>query len=236
MAELVTAAIALFTMIFLAPLISLMPQAALAAVVIVYSIGLIQPADFRAILSIRKTEFIWALSSFAGVILLGTLKGILAAIIISLIALAKQVHNPPVRILGRKPGTNVFRPTSDEHPEDETFPGLIIIKLEGRIFFANVGSIVEKVKSLIGDSKPKVVAFDMSGVFDMEYTALKMLEEAEKKFRENGGFLWLVGLNPEVLEVVQKSALGKLLGRERMHFSLEIAVAKYLASTQTARV
>ena len=85
LAELVTAAATLLTMLLLAPLIGLMPQATLAAVVIVYSIGLIQPADFRAILEVRRTEFIWALAAFAGVVLLGTLQGILVAIIVSLV-------------------------------------------------------------------------------------------------------------------------------------------------------
>ena len=85
MSELVTAAITLVVMLLLAPMIALMPQATLAAVVIVYSIGLIKPAEFRAILSVRRTEFIWALVAFAGVVLVGTLKGILVGIIVSLI-------------------------------------------------------------------------------------------------------------------------------------------------------
>jgi hypothetical protein len=75
LAELVTAALALLTMLFLAPLIGLMPQATLAAIVIVYSIGLIKPADFRLILEIRQTEFVWALAALAGVVLLETLEG-----------------------------------------------------------------------------------------------------------------------------------------------------------------
>jgi high affinity sulfate transporter 1 len=236
MAELITALTTLLTMLFLAPLIGLMPQATLAAVVIVYSIGLINPADFRAILNIRKTEFLWALTAFTGVIILGTLKGILVAIILSLLALAKQVTNPAIHVMGRKPGTNVFRPRTDEHPEDETFPGLLILKMEGRVFFANAGVIGEKIKSITSMKKPKVVVLDMSGVFDLEYTALKMLIEGEKRARESGVFLWLVGLNPEVLEVVQRSALGRTLGRERMHFSLEIALAKYLASENLMNV
>jgi MFS superfamily sulfate permease-like transporter len=74
-AEMVTAAAALVTMLLLAPLIGLMPEATLAAVVIVYSIGMIKPAEFRAILRIRRMEFFWALAAFAGVVLLGTLKG-----------------------------------------------------------------------------------------------------------------------------------------------------------------
>jgi len=233
LAEIVTAAITLMTMILLAPLIALMPQATLAAVVIVYSVGLIRPAEFREILAVRRTEFGWALIAFAGVVLVGTLKGIIVAIIVSLVALAYQVAHPPVHVLGRKPGTNVFRPRSKEHPEDERFVGLLLLKLEGRVFFANAQHIAQKIRLLIEEAQPTVVACDLSAVFDLEYTALKMLTEGEKRQRERGVRLWLVGMNPSVLGVIQRSQLGEVLGRDAMHFTLEIAVAKYLG---TARV
>ncbi len=186
LAQVVTAAATLATMLLLAPLIRLMPQATLAGVVIVYSIGLIQPAEFRAIRKVRRTEFRWAIAALAGVVLLGTLQGILVAIVVSLVALAYQVANPPVYVLGRKPGTNVFRPRSKEHPEDETFPGLLLLRLEGRVFFANAERIADKMRPLIAEAKPKVVALDLSGVPDLEYTALKMLTEGEKRQRERG--------------------------------------------------
>jgi len=236
LAGLVTAAVALLSMLFLAPLIGLMPQATLAAIVIIYSIGLIKPADFRLILDIRRTEFLWALTALAGVVLLGTLQGILVAIVVSLVALAYQTADPPVRVLGRKPGTDVFRPRSKEHPEDETFPGLLMLQVEGRVFFVNAERIAEKVRALADEAKPRVVALELSGVPDLEYTALKMLIEAEKRQRERGVSIWLVGLNPEVLSVIQRSSLGKILGRERMHFNLELAVAKYLAGSVSERV
>jgi sulfate permease, SulP family len=228
LAELVTAAATLLTMLLLAGVIGRMPHAALAAVVIVYSIGLIKPADFRAILTIRRTEFIWAVAALAGVVLLGTMQGILVAIVVSLVALAHQATDPPVYVLGRKPGTNVFRPRSSEHPEDETFPGLLMLRLEGRVFFANAARIGEKMRPLVDEAKPTVVALDLSGVPDLEYTALQMLIEAEKRNRERGISLWLVGLNPGVLDVIQRSSLGPTLGRDRMHFNIEVAVAWHL--------
>ena len=227
LAELVTAGAALMTMLLLAPLISLMPDATLAGVVIVYSIGLIKPAEFRAILQVRRTEFLWAIAALAGVVLLGTLQGILVSIVVSLVALAYQAANPPVYVLGRKPGTNVFRPRSKEHPEDETFPGLLLLRLEGRVFFANAERISDKMRPLIAEAKPKVVALDLSGVPDLEYTALKMLSEGERRQRERGVMLCLVGLNPEVLRVVQNSHLGETLGRDRMLFNLEAVIKKY---------
>lgn len=229
LAELVTAAATLATMVLLAPLIALMPQATLAAVVIVYSIGLIKPEEFRGILRVRLTEFTWALAAFVGVIALGTLKGILVAIVLSLVGLAYQVADPPVYVLGRKPGTNIFRPRSEEHPHDETYPGLLLLRLEGRMFFANAELIAEKMRRLADEAKPRVVAIDFSAVPDLEYTALKALGEGERRQRDRGVRLWLVGLNPGVLQMVEKSPLGEVLGREALHFNLEVAVAKYLA-------
>lgn len=234
LAELVTTLVVLATMLLLSPLIALMPEATLAAVVIVYSIGLIRPAEFEAILKIRRTEFTWALTAFAGVVLLGTLKGILVAIVVSLVGLAYQVASPPVYVLGRKPATNVFRPLSKEHPEDETFPGLLLLRLEGRVFFANAELIGQKMKLLAEQWHPKVVAIDFSNVPDLEYTALKMLTEGEKKQRERGVSVWLVDLNPRALAVVERSPLGKTLEHDALHFNLELAVAKYKALSANA--
>ena len=93
-ASLVTAGAALATMLLLAPILGLLPHATLAAVVIVYSVGLIQPAEFRAILKVRTMEFRWALVACAGVLVFGTLKGIVVAIIVSAIGLASQTAHP----------------------------------------------------------------------------------------------------------------------------------------------
>ena len=227
LAEMVTAGAALVTMLLLSPLISLMPEATLGAVVIVYSVGLIKPAEFRAILKVRRMEFRWAIAALLGVVFLGTLKGILVAIVVSLVALVYQAANPPVHVLGRKPGTNVFRALSKEHPEDETFPGLLLLRLEGRIFFANAERVGDRMRPLVVDAKPKVVALDLSGVPDFEYTALKMMTEAEKRLRGRGTLLYLAGLNPEVLRIVRNSELGETLGRERMLFNLEQVVEKF---------
>jgi SulP family sulfate permease len=227
LAGLVTAGATLLTMLLLAGPMGLMPQATLAGVVIVYSVGLIELEGFRAILTVRRTEFVWALVALVGVLLLGTLQGILVAIVVSLVVLAQQVANPPVYVLGRKPGTNVFRPRTAEHPEDESFAGLLLLRVEGRVFFLNARRIGEQIERLVEETGPRVVAVDLSGVFDLEYTALKALVEGEERLRARGISVWLVGLTPGVLAVIQRSRLGETLGRERMHFNLEIAVKRY---------
>ncbi len=96
--SLVVAAVAFATLLFLAPVLALMPHATLAAVVIAYSIGLVNPAEMAAIRRVRTMEFRWAVVACLGVMMLGTLKGILVAIVLSLLGL--MVHR--VRPAGRR--------------------------------------------------------------------------------------------------------------------------------------
>jgi len=227
-AGLVTSAVVVAALFFLAPVVHLMPQAALAVVVVVPCAGMIKLPEFRAIWQNRFMEFSWAAASVAGVVLLGTLRGILVAVLLSLLALAFHASRRPVLVLGRKPGTAVFRPRTQQHPEDETFPGLLLLKTEGMLHFANAQRIADLMWPLINEYKPRVLVLDCSAIPDFEYTALKRLTEAEKKLQQVGISLWLAGLNPEPLLLIQKSALGQTLGRTRMFFDLDHAVRNYL--------
>jgi anti-anti-sigma regulatory factor len=101
------------------------------------------------------------------------------------------------------------------------------VRVEGRAFFLNAQRIGEKVSHFIAGAKPAVVILDGRALIDIEYTALKMLIEAEEKMRSEGITLWLASLNPEVLKVVQQSPLGQTLGRSRMFFNLQSAVSHY---------
>jgi MFS superfamily sulfate permease-like transporter len=228
-ASLVTAGAALATMLLLAPLLGLMPNATLAAVVIVYSVGLIQPAEFRAIRSVRTMEFRWALIACLGVLVFGTLKGIVVAIIVSMIGLASQAANPRVSVIARKRGADVLRPLSPEHPDDETFPGLLIVRPEGRLFFVNAQNVGEQINALVQQYQPRVLALDLSRVPDIEYSALLALMEGEKRLTERGIVVWLAALNPGVLEVARHAGLEQRLGRERLLFNARAAIERYQA-------
>ncbi len=226
-AGLVAAAVVMATLLFMAPLFGLMPHPTLAAVVVIASIGLISPAEFRSILKIRSMEFRWALIAVAGVLFLGTLNGILVAVLVSLLAIIIRANLYPLLILGRKPGTNIFRPTSKEHPEDEMISGVLLLKPEGAIYFGNAPRLGQEMRNLINEFHPRVLVMDLSAVPNLEFTALRMLTDGEEKMREMGTMLCLVAMNPDVLEVVQHSPLWERLGRERMFFTLEQAVEKY---------
>jgi sulfate permease, SulP family len=228
-ASLVTAGAAAATMLLLAPLLGLLPNATLAAVVIVYSVGLIQPVEFLAIRKVRTMEFRWAIIAAVGVLLFGTLKGIVVAIIASLIGLASQVAYPRVSVIGRKRGADVLRPLSPDHPDDETFEGLLIVRPEGRLFFVNAQYVAEQIGALVAQHKPRVLAVDMSRVPDIEYSALQMLIESDKRAVERGAVVWLAGLNPGALKVVRNARLDERLGRARMLFNARTVIKRYQA-------
>jgi sulfate permease, SulP family len=229
-ASLVTAAAAAATMLVLAPFLGLLPQAVLAAIVIVYSVGLINPAEFVAISKIRTMEFTWALAAFGGVLVFGTLQGIVVAIVLSLIALSSQAANPKVYVIGRKRGEDVLRPLSPEHPDDEAFDGLLILRPEGRLFFANAQQVSDQIQALVAERRPSVLALDMSRVPDIEYSALQMLVEGERRMTEQGITVWVAALNPSVLESIRSSALADRLGPERLLFNARAAIRKYQES------
>jgi SulP family sulfate permease len=177
----------------------------------------------------------WAIAALIGVLVFGTLQGIVVAIVLSLIALSSQAANPRVYVIGRKRGADVLRPLSPEHPDDETFDGLLILRPEGRLFFANAQQVGDQIRALVTEHRPKVLALDMRRVPDIEYSALQMLVQGERRMTEEGITVWLAGLNPSVLECIRSSALVDRLGQKRLLFNAREVIRKYQDDVSTAK-
>jgi len=232
--SLVVAAAALATLLFLAPVLAFMPHATLAAVVIAYSIGLIDLGEMAAIRRVRSIEFHWAVVACLGVMTLGTLKGVIVAIVLSLGSLIRLTNNPRVDEIVRMPGSHAFRPRSPDHPDDESIPGLLIARPVGRVYFGNAENVGGKLVALMKTAAPHVILLDCSAIPGFEYTALKMLIEAEARLRATGVELWLASLNPEALDLVRRTSLAESLGPERMFRGLQEAIAAFEARARTA--
>jgi MFS superfamily sulfate permease-like transporter len=112
---------------------------------------------------------------------------------------------------------------------------LLIVRVEGRVFFANAQRIGDRIWPLVEQAKPAVLVIDCSAIFDIEYTALKMLTEADERLQRDGITLWLAALNPNVFAAMSRSKLGEKLGRARMFFNLQAAVERYQTKLATAR-
>jgi SulP family sulfate permease len=230
-AALVTVGVVVLILLFLSPLIALMPQATLGAILLLAGRGLINVDEFRSLARFRRMELVWAVVAFVVTIVGGLIAGVLVAVLISILTLIAQVNRPPVRIMGRLPGTVEFRPV-DNNPTAETFPGLLIARMEGRLYFANVSYVIDKLWALIHQAspQPQVLLGVADAIPDVEYTAFKSMEELEDQLQETGISLWLAVINPDVMTLVERTPLGKKLGNDRLFGSLEEAVEAYLQS------
>jgi anti-anti-sigma factor len=103
----------------------------------------------------------------------------------------------------------------------------LILRPEGRIYFANAQNIADSINALITEYQPRVVTLDMSRVPDIEYSALQMLIEGEKRSQGRGATLWLAALNPSALKVVRLSGLANTLGSERLLFNARAAIERF---------
>jgi MFS superfamily sulfate permease-like transporter len=127
--------------------------------------------------------------------------------------------------------TTALSDQGDRNPRERILgqcgESLRVVRTEGRIHFANAHRVGDKMWPMIHDAKPKVVLLDCSAVPDIEYTALRMLTDAEEKLRELGIALWLAALNPDALPVIRKAPLGKTHGRDRLFFNAEEGVSQW---------
>lgn len=219
MAQWINAAAVMLTVLLLSQQISLLPKAALGSLILVTALSMIKLEAFHAIARVRRDELMWALATLAGVIFIGTLQGILIAVVISILTLFYQANRPPVYAVAYNREKAVFR-RAGEHEGDETFPGLLILRTEGRLTFANAANAGEKMRALVEQTQPQVIVLECSAIPDIEYTALAMLTEAEENLRARGITLWLAGVNPDLLKTLERSPLGAVLGHERMFFNL----------------
>jgi len=224
--QLVGATAVLLTLLLLSGVMKDLPKASLGALIVSVAVGMMHPGAFRAIARVRKRELVWAFVTLAGVIFVGTLNGILIAVAISVLTLMYQANRPSVYAVAWNRATRVFRRVG-VNAEDETFPGLLILRTEGRLTFMNAERVGEKMRALIDASKPRVVVFECSAIPDIEYTALDMLTEGERKFRERGVILWLSTLNPDLAAVIRGTTLGEALGDSRVFPNLHIALEAY---------
>jgi anti-anti-sigma factor len=208
------------TLLLLSRAIALLPKPALSAVLVFVALGLVKPKRFVEIARVRRMELVWALATVAGVVVVGPLAGILLAIALSVLTLIYQANRPPVYEVAYNRAQRVFR-KAGENEADETLPGLLLLRVEGRLTFANAENAADKIRPLVEQSKARVVVLECSAILDIEYTALAALAAAEQRLRERGVTLWLAGVNPGLMPVLQRSSLAAASDPSRVFANLD---------------
>jgi MFS superfamily sulfate permease-like transporter len=139
------------------------------------------------------------------------------------LTLIHQANNPAVYEVAYNREHRLFRRVGD-HEADETFPGLLILRTEGRLTFANAANAGDKMRALVEQVHPQVIVLECSAIPDMEYTALIALAEAEERQRQRGVTLWLAGVNPDLMPVLARSPLAVAADASRLFPDLHKAL------------
>ena len=153
LANLVAAVFCFLTLVLLTPLFRGMPHPALAAIVIAAMLHLSKPGYLRDLLARSRWEFALAAIVIAGELTLGVLQGIALGVVLSLLMLIYRTSHPQGAVLGQLPGTEAYRDVR-RHPEALTFPGLLIWRAGGDLFFASIGHLDEGLKAALAASRP----------------------------------------------------------------------------------
>jgi len=187
LAHLVAAVFCFLTLVLLTPLFRGMPHPALAAIVIAAMLHLSKPGYLRDLFVRNRWEFAITAIVFAGELTLGVLQGIALGVVLALMMLIYRTTHPQAAVLGQLPGVEAYRDVA-LHPEAITFPGLLIWRPGGDLFFASIGHVGEGVKAALAASHPPArhVLFDAASVNLIDTTALDALLNTIKELQSKG--------------------------------------------------
>jgi SulP family sulfate permease len=223
-AGLVTAAVVVLSLTLLAAFFSNMPEATLGAIVLVAAIGLVQPREFRRIRAIRFRDWVLALAATAAVLFLGALQGMLVAVLLSMLTLLYEADHPRISELGRRRGTDDFRPL-DQHPEDERFEGLRIVRPEGILYFANADRVHDQLLELASEPGTRVLLIDGRAMPDLEFSGLESMLALVGELEERGVGVWVAALNPRPFDMLTAHEVTRVL----LFPTVREAVQEYVA-------
>lgn len=229
MSSFIYAAMVLITIIALTPLFRNLPEATLGAIVIHAVWHLIDFSKLYRLYKIRLDDFLAAAVALLGVLVLGILPGLVFAVLLSILQLLRRIKTPSTAILGRVPGKDVFR-SIENYPKVETYPGLLILRFDGLLFFANAPNFRDRVRSLTADDPSvQMVLIDAESITDIDTTALDMLENLRDELSGSGIDLRFARMKIQLQEILRKSGLEEAIGSDHFYISVRAGVDAYLA-------
>ena len=232
MASLATGGFVILTLIALAPLFSKLPKAVLAAIIIdAVVFGMIDVPELRRLYRVKRFDF-W-IATVAGIAVLsaGVLAGVVIGIALSLVWLIYVATAPGMPLLGREPGTQVFRDVT-ENPDDETFPGIVVVRLDGGLFFATADALEERIRELVAreDEPVHAVVLDLEGVDLVDSQGAAKLAEILDFTESIHVDLRLARVKPTAASVLARDGVLGRFGTDRSHGNVHRAVEAQLAA------
>ena len=227
--SLLTSALILLTLAALGPLFTNLPNAVLGAVVIASVLSLMDVAEMRRFAAQRRTDFVMALVALFGVILTDVLTGMIIAVGLSLVMVLLYASRPRVAVLGRVPGQTAGFGDVDRHPENQTFPGLLVLRPDVPLYFFNSNTTRMQVLDLVegGDPPTRAVILDLSASADLDVTTCDGLGALVTTLKEAEIELYLAQVRGAVRDRLRVSGLMEVIGERQLFASVADAVGHW---------
>ncbi|MBK5109852.1 MAG: sulfate permease [Thermoleophilia bacterium] len=240
LAGVVTALAVAVVLLAFTGLLADLPNSVLGAIIIVAVLPLVKIGEIRRLWRLQRgsgRDPVWlparldlasAAVTFTGTLLLGILPGILIGVAITILALLQRATRPNVAELGLVPGERAYRDVARQ-PEAETVPGLVILRWDGELFFANISHFCEQVMSLVegADPEPNAVLLDASAITSVDVTAADMLAELIDDLQDRGLVVLLARARGPLRDIFVSTELEQEILSEHRFRSVRRAVEYY---------
>jgi sulfate permease, SulP family len=214
---LATAVIAVGVLLVFAPTLGDLPRTILAAIVIHAVWGLMDLRALRRFLRVRRNDFVAAVGALLGVLVFGTLNGLLIAIGLSVLGLIYRAGRVEVEEMGRIEGEKAAWGSVSGHPERRTIEGILILRLNAPLFWVNAAPVVDRIVEHV-DAAPdtRIVILDLEATDQLDTTSADALMELIDRLEERGIDLSLVRVLRQVRRVLHRTGIVDRLGYDHM--------------------
>jgi len=201
----------------------------LAALIIHAVVHLMKVNEFRGYYRERRVEFWLGLATLIGVITLDVLPGLVIGVVSMLLLVIYHASRPHLAVLGRVPGVGDAWGDVGRHPGYEGVPGLLVLRAEGPVFYANATLVRDRVKQLVGaaDPVPRAVILDVGANSELDITAAESLDGLIRTLRSAGVDFALAEVRGPVLERARRTKFVDvlaLIGDDRIFHTIDEAV------------
>ena len=224
----VAAVLVLAMLLFVPGLVRNMPQSALAAIIIAASLSLFDLVELRRFWVVRKSEFVLAIVAILGVALVGVLEGIVIAVVISVFQLFQRAWRPYAAVLGKVEGVPGYHDIT-RYPNASQLPGLLMVRWEATLFFANANLFRNGIRKLVArtDPAPKWIIVTAESINDIDTTAGDMLVDLDLELNAAGIHLVFAELKSSVKEKIEDYGLLETIDRRHFYPTIEVAVEEF---------
>ena len=231
MSGIIAAVVTILVALFFTQLFYALPEAALGAIVIVAVSGMVKVAKIRHLYKVRRSDFILAVVALLAVLTFETLEALLIAVIVSLFALVLRASRPRLAVLGRAPDSLQFNDIR-RHPENKTVPGLLIVRPENGLFFANAAGISEAIISeMVSSAEPvKAVLLDLGATTDLDVPSADMVKTLQEDLSSRNVRFMLMRMIMPVRQMLELAGVMEKIKPQDVFIGPGEAVLDYLST------